>query len=212
MNKENNPVLRSFLLFMVFVILQCFFLILLYKLLSHNKFGGITIDISFLISIFIGLKILDNKQINNTNKVKWYFILGLFFIGIIWRFLGSLFKFSEFLDIQKVYRYWDLKNLFIPENLSVIENYNLFRIIILTPVLEEVFYRRLILNSLSKKINILSSLIISSLFFAFGHLDLDNFIFFFIGGVLLGYTYLYTKKIIYPILLHCVINILIIIL
>lgn len=74
------------------------------------------------------------------------------------------------------------------------------------PILEELYYRRILLNSISIKFNSFIAILISSLLFSIGHLDFENTFQFFIMGLILGYFYLKTKKIGLSILLHAFIN------
>ncbi|OJF91371.1 CPBP family intramembrane glutamic endopeptidase [Alkalibacterium sp. 20] len=77
--------------------------------------------------------------------------------------------------------------------------------VILAPITEEFIFRGLILNKWAEKSSNTRALIISSLLF--GVLHFGSFIIpQFIGGLLYGIVYIKTKKLIYPILMHVINN------
>lgn len=89
---------------------------------------------------------------------------------------------------------------------------NITSIIILAPIIEELFYRRFLLEKLVQKNGRVISLIVSSLCFSIIHLERPNSLIpTFIVGIILGLIYLTTKKIIYPIILHFIFNVIYII-
>ncbi|GEK89854.1 hypothetical protein APU01nite_18930 [Alkalibacterium putridalgicola] len=77
--------------------------------------------------------------------------------------------------------------------------------VVLAPVIEEFIFRGIILNKWAEKSSNTRALIISSLLF--GLLHIGSFIIpQFIGGLLYGIVYIKTKKLIYPILMHSISN------
>ena len=73
------------------------------------------------------------------------------------------------------------------------------------PIIEELMFRKLILDRLypyGEKLSIL----VSALLFALFHGNLTQFIYAFLLGTVFGYLYCHTGKILYPILLHMAIN------
>ncbi len=73
------------------------------------------------------------------------------------------------------------------------------------PIIEELMFRKLILDRLypyGEKLSIL----VSALLFALFHANLTQFIYAFLLGAVFGYLYCRTGKILYPILLHMAIN------
>jgi len=76
--------------------------------------------------------------------------------------------------------------------------------VILAPILEELFFRKILFNGLLKKYSFAISAIISSLCFALVHWtpDLLRIIPMFIFGIICCLIYIKTKNIIYPILFH----------
>jgi len=76
---------------------------------------------------------------------------------------------------------------------------------ILAPVLEELFYRKLIIDRL-RRYGTLPAILASGLLFGLAHGNLNQFFYTALLGVLFGYLYLSTGRLRYPILLHMVIN------
>lgn len=89
-------------------------------------------------------------------------------------------------------------------------NYELLSIVIIVPITEELFFRKLILHELCENYNNAKALIFSSALFALAHLpSVDILVFAFLGGITSGIIYLRTKSIYYPILFHVLWNTLI---
>jgi membrane protease YdiL (CAAX protease family) len=81
--------------------------------------------------------------------------------------------------------------------------YNIISLVIVVPILEELFFRRFLLEKLLKKNSATKSLIISSLCFSFVHfLTPANLLATFIAGLVLGSIYIKTRKVGYSIILH----------
>lgn len=81
-----------------------------------------------------------------------------------------------------------------------------FTAIIIAPVLEELFFRRLILNFLANKIHPTLALLWSSALFAATHFNYQAFVPIFILGILMGIQYLRTGDIRGSILIHALFN------
>ena len=79
-------------------------------------------------------------------------------------------------------------------------------VVILAPIVEEYFIRKQILSILLTKYSPNLSIILSSAFFAIGHLKLDSIIYLFIWGLLLGVLYYRTNSIEIAILTHVLWN------
>ncbi|WP_055435537.1 CPBP family intramembrane glutamic endopeptidase [Lacinutrix algicola] len=94
-------------------------------------------------------------------------------------------------------------------NLSI---FNIISLIIIAPIIEELFYRKFLLEKLAQKNGKLVSLLISSLCFSIIHIETpNNLIPSFIVGMILGLIYLKTQKIGYSIVLHFIFNLVFII-
>ena len=76
---------------------------------------------------------------------------------------------------------------------------------ILFPILEELLFRRLICNRLLP-LGEAKAILISAAIFGFIHGNLFQFAYAFLFGLVLGYVYVKTGKIIYTIIFHCIMN------
>lgn len=86
-----------------------------------------------------------------------------------------------------------------------------FSVVFIGPVLEEFYYRKIILNEINKKHNSFWAILISSILFSLMHMDYVQCQISFLFGLLAGYLYLKTNKIEITILLHSIVNLLVII-
>ena len=161
---------------------------------------------SFLLIYFFFWK--PNFDLKKALKIQNYnprIYLYLPLIGI-----GLLLLNKPFWDFTKIMEYYqgistDNNSMVSSNNVALI--YNLISIILVAPIIEELFYRKFILGKLSKKNNPNLSIIISSLCFSIMHIETpNNLIPTFIGGIILGIIYLKTKKIGYCIMLHFIVN------
>lgn len=78
--------------------------------------------------------------------------------------------------------------------------------VIISPVLEEIFFRRLMYRSLKKKFGVLLAVIITSFLFAVVHLNLYAFPVLFILSIILIIIYEKDNTIFSPMLLHSIFN------
>lgn len=76
---------------------------------------------------------------------------------------------------------------------------------ILAPVLEELFYRKLIIDRL-RRYGTVVAVVASGLLFGLAHGNLNQFFYTALLGILFGYLYLSTGNLRYPILLHMAVN------
>ena len=102
-----------------------------------------------------------------------------------------------------------VKYLLIDNEIKLIwlegENYKLanllsfFNVVIIVPIIEEIFFRGFLLTSMANKWGIKKAIVISSIFFGIGHADL-------IGATLFGFVlsviYLKTNSLFAPIIIH----------
>lgn len=141
-------------------------------------------------------------KIRNYNP-KIYFYLPIIGIGI-------LLLNKPFWDFTKIVEYYqgispNIKSITYNNNVALI--YNVISTILVAPIIEELFYRRFILEKLSKKYNSNLSLIISAFCFSIMHIETpNNLIPTFISGIILGIIYLKTRKVGYCIMLHFIVN------
>lgn len=82
---------------------------------------------------------------------------------------------------------------------------NLLLISIIGPVFEEFFFRKLLIDR-TIKYGAKLSILLSALMFGLFHGNLNQFFYAFLMGGFLAYVYIKTGRLIYPILLHMIIN------
>ena len=94
-------------------------------------------------------------------------------------------------------------------------SYELINIIVLaviiSPVLEEIFFRRFMYRSLKKNVGVFLAVITTSFFFAVVHLNLYAFPVLFVLGIILNIIYEKDNTIFSPILLHSIFNLVMIV-
>lgn len=77
--------------------------------------------------------------------------------------------------------------------------------VIMAPIFEELVFRKLIID----RVNVYGeklAIAFSALMFAFFHMSIQQFFYAFLLGLLLGYLYIRTGKLIYPVIIHAAIN------
>lgn len=84
---------------------------------------------------------------------------------------------------------------------------NLLFVGILAPILEEIFYRKLVIDRL-RRYGDLTAVLVSGTLFGLLHGNFSQFFYAAMGGILFGYIYLYTGKLRYTIALHMTVNLL----
>ncbi len=209
MKTDFNTFFKCQLLFLCF-----FILIVAFVLLCHLIFWWIPIkdvmligiDISFAICILLGFTYLKTENMpyrnHRSNALYFFSFLGISALWFVFSPLVALHNPSWSLDLE-----FSLKKF--NETINIYNFYNLYgiiRVLILVPILEEVFYRRIILNSLLEKHSAILAILVSSVMFSVGHLDFNNSFIFLGFGILLGTIYWKTRNVYYSIVLHIFIN------
>lgn len=82
---------------------------------------------------------------------------------------------------------------------------NLLLISIIGPIFEEIFFRKFLIDR-TIKYGARVSIIISAVIFGFFHGNISQFFYAFLLGGFFAYIYIKTGKIIYPIILHIIVN------
>jgi hypothetical protein len=213
---KNNSILACVLTFVLLIAFQFLFSYLFFLNFQTKEEGvflvQLSIDLSFIIIIlglanYWQLKLFNDFSIPNS-KIFFFLILIAFLIVLIMPFL-SLDYFLKNLKYDIIsFNLPSTKNFFYNSYYEIFFNIRLFFI---GPVLEELYFRRIIQKKLIDSNNsAFTAILIASLLFSIGHLDLNNAISAFIGGVILGYAYLKTNNIFISIMLHLFINVFII--
>ena len=146
---------------------------------------------------------LDIKNALNLNNYKPSIYLYIPIIAI-----GILLLNKPFIDLTIHLNFLpNMDNLDSTNNNYKLTLVNGIYIIIMTPIFEELFFRRFLLEKLIKTNSNFKSLFVSSLCFSFVHFITPyNIIPTFIAGLVLGLIYIKTRKIGYTILLHILVN------
>ncbi|MEZ4792520.1 MAG: type II CAAX endopeptidase family protein [Gelidibacter sp.] len=135
-----------------------------------------------------------------------YLYLPLLGIGL-WLVYRPFWDFSKILDYYQGVSF--LHTPIISNNHTALI-YSLISTLLISPIIEELFFRRFLLEKLSQRYKPKLSLVISSLCFSIIHIETpNNLIPTFIGGVVLGIIYLKTRKIGYCVMLHFTINLIV---
>lgn len=209
--------LYTLLIFAFWAIIQAIIILPFKDFFGKIEFNSITvgvIDITskvgafLLIYIFFWKPKLNFKKLLNFKNYnqKIYLYLVLITIGIHL----ALRPFWNFEIIILDY----FQDSISTRNSRVLSHsvFNIISIIIVAPIIEELFYRRFLLEKLLQKNGCIISLIISSLCFSIIHFErLNSLIPAFIVGMIFGSIYLKTKKIGYSIILHFIFNVIYII-
>ena len=196
--------------FVSLFVVQALLMLLLFVFIDHkpevNNWGILITNISLLIIIwFTQKKIKINlKFVFPSIKIFIYTIL----LAICFVFCYPLVTILNFIN-NIGSNVIEFSMLDFTLNLNSLIYY--FNIVLITPVLEEIYYRKIILHQLVKKYNIFFAIIFSSILFSVFHLDYIQCQISFVFGLLSGYLYVKTKRIEISILLHSLINLFIII-
>jgi membrane protease YdiL (CAAX protease family) len=134
-------------------------------------------------------------------------IITLLFVIVI----GLEFAERPFFDFEKIVSYFRQieleKNYYEFNGFNISLIYRIIGIILLAPILEELFFRKFLLIKLLEKYDKIIAIGISSLCFSLIHFDSPRNLFpTLIFGIISGIIYLKTKRIGYSIILHLIYN------
>ncbi|WP_157491967.1 CPBP family intramembrane glutamic endopeptidase [Gelidibacter mesophilus] len=162
-----------------------------------------------LIYIFFWKPNLDFKKALKVQNYNPQIYLYLPLIGI-----GLLLINKPFWDFNKIMEYYQgisTYDTFVSSKNNIALIYNLISTLLIAPIVEELFYRKFLLEKLSGKNKPILAIIASSICFSIMHIETpNNLIPTFISGVILGIIYLKTEKIGYCIILHFIVNLIIV--
>lgn len=123
----------------------------------------------------------------------------------------GLFLFNRILiDFSKIVDFYHNSTVvssvtFRTNNTALI--YTIISTLFISPITEELFFRKFLIDGLIKKQNIITTLIVSSTCFSLIHIETpNNLIPAFLGGLVMGYIYIKTNKIGYSLLFHFLYN------
>ena len=127
----------------------------------------------------------------------WLCLVMLIPIIICTNYL-SAFLLSEFSLQKSVTKLQDSQNSF--------QMTQIIAILLLSPIVEEIYFRGLLLENMISFCGIFWAIFISSFYFAFIHLNILSSPTLFALGLLLGLIYIVTRSVFFPILLHILFN------
>lgn len=177
----------------------------IYGFSTLQLFSSLIID--FITIIFaIRLFNVDIKKQLNKIRLTTTFLFSLLAI-LIFLFILPLVNPVDFFEKLANHKITAHKlNFTFLKNPNFNNIFYFFLMVIITPIIEEILYRGIILNLFLKKYSVIISLILSSLIFAFIHLKFIGFGYLFLDGLLLGFAYYKTKSLFTSILLHFLTN------
>ncbi|MFD2552716.1 CPBP family intramembrane glutamic endopeptidase [Bizionia sediminis] len=161
-----------------------------------------------LIYFFFWKPSFDFKKALTVQNYKPQIYLYLPLIGI-----GLLLINKPFWDFNKIMEYYQgisTNDNFVSSNNNIALIYSLISALLIAPIVEELFYRKFLLDKLLGKNKPILAITVSSICFSIMHIETpNNLIPTFISGIILGTIYLKTKKIGYCIILHFIVNLII---
>ena len=199
--------LKTILKYIIIYLVPQIICIFIVSPLSTHKYFSLFIIIGEFISFIIYTKMFKNNGENlltlfNLTKfsIKVFICIICISIGLAFFVNSFAFLFKDiFMDYNKV-------NDFISSNTQSF--IDIFFIVIVAPIFEEILFRGLIFNECRKYLNINTSIVLQALLFSMFHPNLLQFIYAFLCGIILCLVYVSTNSIIANILVHCIFNLL----
>ena len=181
---------------------QNHYVILIYPIILGLFLTNFSQILIYPIILFIFVKWNTERHIFSFSKSQ--IILSFKMLAAFWPLIFSISWISHFLfndsleqDIVSKIRAIEFSPKFF--------NY-VFIIVVVTPIVEEFCFRKILYHDLKKYVGIFGSAFITSLIFAWIHNNLYSFAVLFILGFLLAYAYEKHGSIVYPILVHAMFN------
>lgn len=160
--------------------------------------SGFLTGITLLLVFFITIKFypIDLQILSLTINLKKTVLYS--FIAIL--FVGFTYTFHLYLNGEPVipFKYSDKTIFTVLRILSMV---------LIAPIVEELLYRAVIFNNLSKKYSFIFSAVYSSILFSLIHLPPTDFIHTLLFGFMACWILKRENKIVYPIIFHAVYNI-----
>lgn len=177
------------------LILICILIFLVVQLLIVKKFKDNTFALSIQYIFFIStlLYVISEKKLIID-------IIVMIFAPMIMIFLSV---------ITNIYIKKNKNNIDIMKSIVMISNIKLLKYyiyIILSPILEELFFRLYLTGIILSKESIIVKIILPTIIFAISHLKIKVIIESFLGGLILSCIYIYTYNIFLVIGIHIAYN------
>ncbi len=184
----------------------------LYPSFPIYGFSSLQLFLSLIIdslTIILAVRLFNVKISDQLNKIKLvtiflFSLLAILIFNLTLPLVNPIDFFEKLANNKITVHQYDFM-IFEKPNFNSI--FYFFLMVIITPIIEEILYRGIILNLFLKKYSLKISLIVSSLIFAFVHIEISRFGYLFLSGMLFGFAYYKTKSIYTSIFIHFVINI-----
>lgn len=168
----------------------------------------VSIDLAFLIVIGVYLFKSRGSLHKEFKKIELNNLFLCSAVAFLFSFVVAYYNFPYL--ISSIER----KEILFPLNIGIskVEEFSYYRIakmLLFAPIFEEIFYRYILQNRLSKSIHFIWSIIVIGILFSVFHLDLNNFSSLAVMGVFLGVIYHYTRNLFLVIYTHGFYNLLI---
>lgn len=206
-NIEEIGIFRAMLIIVISICIEStglLFQICIKDLVNATPTLNFLVEILFkFFTVMIILKLFSKKSEEDFEYSKPNFKYFLFTCAIIIGFrlfyaysIGGLVNNIEINPmVQKAF-----------EELAALPVILVLSVAIIAPVFEEIIFRGIILNGMSRKLNSKVAIVMSALLFAIMHMNLVQGINAFLLGILLGYIYIRTKSIYLSIFAHFINN------
>lgn len=176
------------------------------QLLVHWELIGFSLILIFVFLIYKEEAMNDSKLSIKFSRVSFSWIL----VGIVAVFLaqaiGSILDKSIFhLTTQSVNTSSNIESV-------AISPLALLSIVILAPLVEELVFRYAAINILSRKLNEIWCILVSSLFFSIMHFDFPFVFGYFLIGLVLAAIYVRTNRLLVSFVVHATMNLIIVLL
>ena len=187
------------------------------KQINTNLIRVIPIVISMLIYYILYKLILKEKVTTNYGFSKvgakniFIGILIGFFTSLLCSFIltnqvwNELIYRKEFLNLLKLIKNHDI--LVIIRNTFLVNIISIITMVLIIPFFEEILLRGLVFNKLKTAMPVWITIVFQAILFGVLQGNVLSAIYAFIIGLLLGITYMITKSIWIPILIHTILNI-----
>lgn len=163
----------------------------------------INIILLLVISLFVFKK--TNQKLSDYYIVPDFLtIIRFIIIVMIARFVISL-PFDKPIQFFTYICEFKLKLINPTSDRPIFFFYDL-RLIVIVPIVEEIFFRGLLLKQFLKQYTHIKAILLSSLIFGFYHLHLENFIFYSVLGILFATIYFKTNSLFVVIMAHMIWN------
>lgn len=182
-----------FLIFSYFLVL-----ILLLNLIKGDLIGSvISTIISYLLLLFVFKKYIyePKPQIYDPKNIPIFFIYLFFSAFLFFVIVLLIFSNLPFLPPSETeIKFFDI--------ISKNHWYGILIVLVIAPIFEELFFRKYILSYLQNAWSPISSIIISSFLFGIFHMNLRQMLYTSVLGMVFGYVYRSTGRVIYSIFMH----------